>query len=80
MLSAKRLMHRKPRLSPSGLHATSWPRVQRTKAHPIHVAHVQSQEVHQQGLDNLRAAMEQTRILCATVMDTLGPEIVVVNR
>lgn len=39
-----------------------------------------TQEVHQQGLDNLRTAMQQTRILCATVMDTLGPEIVVVNR
>lgn len=38
------------------------------------------QEMHQQGLDNLRKASKATRTLCATVMDTLGPEIVVVNR
>lgn len=38
------------------------------------------QELHQQGLDNLHKAMQQTRTLCATVMDTLGPEIVVLNR
>lgn len=35
---------------------------------------------HQTGFDNLQAAMQRTRKLCSTVMDTLGPEIVVLNR
>ncbi|KAI8477220.1 MAG: pyruvate kinase [Monoraphidium minutum] len=35
---------------------------------------------HRVGLDNLRSAVQRTRKLCATVMDTLGPEIVVINR
>lgn len=37
-------------------------------------------EMHQRGLDNLRKASKATHILCATMMDTLGPEIVVINR
>ncbi|KIY97368.1 Pyruvate kinase [Monoraphidium neglectum] len=36
--------------------------------------------LHQVGLDNVRKAVQATRQLCATVMDTLGPEIVVLNR
>eukprot|EP00877_Chromochloris_zofingiensis_P015067 jgi/Chrzof1/9814/Cz04g17040.t1 len=39
-----------------------------------------TQAYHKEGLDNLRKATQQTRILCATMMDTLGPEIVVLNR
>jgi hypothetical protein len=38
------------------------------------------QELHTKGLANLREACKQTRTLCATVIDTLGPEIVVTNR
>jgi hypothetical protein len=38
------------------------------------------QEWHQETLDNLRTAMARTHLMCATVMDTLGPEIVVINR
>jgi hypothetical protein len=38
------------------------------------------QALHQTSLDNLRAASKATRTLCATWMDTLGPEIVVANR
>lgn len=38
------------------------------------------QEMHQKGLENLRAASKATRTLCATWMDTLGPEIIVINR
>lgn len=38
------------------------------------------QEMHQTGLENLRAASKATRTLCATWMDTLGPEIIVINR
>ncbi|GBG00331.1 pyruvate kinase [Raphidocelis subcapitata] len=34
---------------------------------------------HQTGYDNLQAAMQRTRKLCAAVMDTQGPEIVVLN-
>lgn len=37
-------------------------------------------EWHQEALDNLRTAMARTHLMCATVMDTLGPEIVVINR
>lgn len=48
-------------------------------AHPDPLALI-SQEMHQKGLDNLRAASKETRTLCATWMDTLGPEIIVVNR
>jgi pyruvate kinase len=36
--------------------------------------------MHQKGLENLRAASKATRTLCATWMDTLGPEIIVINR
>eukprot|EP00775_Hariotina_reticulata_P003649 gene3649-3910_t len=38
------------------------------------------QEMHQLGFDNVRKASKATRTLCATMMDTLGPEIVVINR
>eukprot|EP00879_Flechtneria_rotunda_P021983 GHRR01023184.1.p1 GENE.GHRR01023184.1~~GHRR01023184.1.p1 ORF type:complete len:557 (+),score=149.99 GHRR01023184.1:184-1854(+) len=38
------------------------------------------QELHQRGLDNLRKASKQISTLCATMMDSLGPEIVVMNR
>ncbi|KAK7317174.1 hypothetical protein RJT34_01174 [Clitoria ternatea] len=34
-----------------------------------------SHEYHQETLDNLRAAMETTGILCAVMLDTKGPEI-----
>ncbi|KAG5010893.1 hypothetical protein AAZX31_07G208100 [Glycine max] len=34
-----------------------------------------SHEYHQETLDNLRAAMENTGILCAVMLDTKGPEI-----
>lgn len=32
-------------------------------------------EYHQETLDNLRTAMENTRIMCAVMLDTKGPEI-----
>ncbi|WIA08782.1 hypothetical protein OEZ85_008204 [Tetradesmus obliquus] len=38
------------------------------------------QQLHQTSIDNLRKASKATRTLCATMMDTLGPEIVVTNR
>jgi pyruvate kinase len=38
------------------------------------------QATHQEALDNLRAAMHATSTLVATVMDTRGPEILVLNR
>jgi hypothetical protein len=38
------------------------------------------QQLHQTSIDNLRKASKATRQLCATMMDTLGPEIVVTNR
>jgi pyruvate kinase len=38
------------------------------------------QQLHQASIDNLRKASKATRQLCATMMDTLGPEIVVTNR
>lgn len=50
-----------------------------TSAHPDSLGHF-LQAMHQKGLDNLRAASKETRTLCATLMDTLGPEIIVVNR
>ncbi|KAM1753619.1 hypothetical protein ACFX12_006185 [Malus domestica] len=34
-----------------------------------------SHEYHQETLNNLRAAMEPTGILCAIMLDTKGPEI-----
>ncbi|XP_008802624.1 pyruvate kinase, cytosolic isozyme [Phoenix dactylifera] len=34
-----------------------------------------SHEYHQETLDNLRIAMQSTRILCAVMLDTKGPEI-----
>ncbi|KAK3002273.1 hypothetical protein RJ639_022185, partial [Escallonia herrerae] len=34
-----------------------------------------SHDYHQETLDNLRAAMERTGILCAVMLDTKGPEI-----
>ncbi|GJN37961.1 hypothetical protein PR202_gb26964 [Eleusine coracana subsp. coracana] len=34
-----------------------------------------SHEYHQETLDNLRAAMDRTGILCAVMLDTKGPEI-----
>lgn len=37
-------------------------------------------EYHQKSLDNLKAAQAKTRKLCAVALDTMGPEIVVVNR
>eukprot|EP00882_Tetradesmus_deserticola_P006938 GHRQ01007309.1.p1 GENE.GHRQ01007309.1~~GHRQ01007309.1.p1 ORF type:complete len:352 (+),score=148.50 GHRQ01007309.1:103-1056(+) len=37
-------------------------------------------QLHQTSIDNLRQASKATRTLCATMMDTLGPEIVVTNR
>lgn len=38
------------------------------------------QAYHQESLDNLRAAQAKTKKLCAVCLDTMGPEIVVVNR
>ncbi|KAJ7513362.1 hypothetical protein O6H91_24G002800 [Diphasiastrum complanatum] len=32
-------------------------------------------EYHQETLDNLRIAMENTKIMCAVLLDTKGPEI-----
>jgi pyruvate kinase len=42
--------------------------------------HGTPQAYHQEGFDNLQAAIKRTNKLCATVMDTRGPEIVVLNR
>lgn len=39
-----------------------------------------AQAAHQDALNNVRTAMNETGTLVATVMDTLGPEIVVINR
>lgn len=50
-----------------------------TTAHPDPLG-LFSQDMHQKGLDNLRAASKETRTLCGTWMDTLGPEIIVINR
>ena len=47
----------------------SWPAENR--AHP--------QAYHQEGFDNLQAAVKRTGRLCASVMDTRGPEMVVLN-
>lgn len=38
------------------------------------------QAYHQEFLNNLRAAMKRSGRVAACVMDTLGPEIVVLNR
>ncbi|KAF6260927.1 pyruvate kinase [Scenedesmus sp. NREL 46B-D3] len=38
------------------------------------------EQLHQTSINNLRKASKATRTLCATMMDTLGPEIVVTNR
>lgn len=35
---------------------------------------------HQEGLDNLRKAMHKTNTLCAVMLDTIGPEMFVLNR
>ncbi|KXZ54190.1 hypothetical protein GPECTOR_5g285 [Gonium pectorale] len=37
-------------------------------------------EYHQETLDNLRTAMRNTKRLCCTMLDTMGPEIIVLNR
>ncbi|CAM8931791.1 unnamed protein product [Rhodiola kirilowii] len=37
-------------------------------------------EYHQQTLDNLRDSVKQTRKLCAVMLDTVGPELQVVNK
>jgi pyruvate kinase len=34
-----------------------------------------SHEYHKETLDNLRRAMENTKIMCAVMLDTKGPEI-----
>jgi pyruvate kinase len=47
-------------------------------AHPFAIMCLQ--EMHQLGFDNVKKASKATRTLCATMMDTLGPEIVVINR
>jgi hypothetical protein len=63
--------------------AAAWtPAVSRVEPEALtcHLVCLLLQDLHQKGLDNLHAAMQQTRTLCATVMDTLGPEIVVLNR
>ncbi|GIL69969.1 hypothetical protein Vretimale_10037 [Volvox reticuliferus] len=39
-----------------------------------------SMEYHQETLDNLRVAMRNTKRLCCTMLDTMGPEIIVLNR
>ncbi|PNW87383.1 hypothetical protein CHLRE_02g147900v5 [Chlamydomonas reinhardtii] len=39
-----------------------------------------SMEYHQETLDNLRIAMRNTKRLCCTMLDTMGPEIIVLNR
>ncbi|PNG82975.1 Pyruvate kinase, cytosolic isozyme, partial [Tetrabaena socialis] len=38
-----------------------------------------SMEYHQETLDNLRTAQRNTRRLCCTMLDTMGPEIIVLN-
>lgn len=35
---------------------------------------------HQESLNNLRTAQRNTRLLCCTMLDTMGPEIIVLNR
>ncbi|KAG2488957.1 hypothetical protein HYH03_012576 [Edaphochlamys debaryana] len=37
-------------------------------------------DYHQETLDNLRVAMRNTKRLCCTMLDTMGPEIIVLNR
>ncbi|XP_027937521.1 pyruvate kinase 1, cytosolic-like [Vigna unguiculata] len=37
-------------------------------------------EYHQETLENLRAAIKRTRKLCAVMLDTVGPELQVVNK
>ncbi|KAI5648499.1 hypothetical protein M9H77_34504 [Catharanthus roseus] len=37
-------------------------------------------EFHQQTLENLKAAIKSTRKLCAVMLDTVGPELQVVNK
>ncbi|XP_040372055.1 pyruvate kinase 1, cytosolic isoform X2 [Rosa chinensis] len=37
-------------------------------------------EYHQETLDNLKAAVKSTKKLCAVMLDTVGPELQVVNR
>ncbi|GAA0150155.1 kinase [Lithospermum erythrorhizon] len=37
-------------------------------------------EYHQETLDNLRAAIKTTKKLCAVMLDTVGPELQVVNK
>ncbi|MEW5309186.1 MAG: hypothetical protein WDW38_001091 [Sanguina aurantia] len=37
-------------------------------------------EYHQQTLDNLKLAQQQSSKLCAVMLDTMGPEIIVLNR
>ncbi|CAI0469421.1 unnamed protein product [Linum tenue] len=37
-------------------------------------------EYHQQTLENLKAAIKSTRKLCAVMLDTVGPELQVLNR
>ncbi|CAM8891759.1 unnamed protein product [Rhodiola kirilowii] len=37
-------------------------------------------EYHQQTLDNLKDAVKQTKKLCAVMLDTVGPELQVVNK
>ncbi|XP_068649071.1 pyruvate kinase 1, cytosolic-like [Aristolochia californica] len=37
-------------------------------------------EYHQETLDSLRAAMENVKKLCAVMLDTVGPEIQVINK
>ena len=37
-------------------------------------------EYHQETLENLRAAIKTTKKLCAVMLDTVGPEVQVVNR
>ncbi|CAD7700000.1 unnamed protein product [Ostreobium quekettii] len=39
-----------------------------------------SKEHHQETLDNLRKAVRHTKKLCGVIMDTQGPEILVMNR
>ncbi|KAH1060684.1 hypothetical protein GLYMA_02G165300v4 [Glycine max] len=37
-------------------------------------------EYHQETLENLRAAIKSTKKLCAVMLDTVGPELQVVNK
>uniref|UniRef100_A0A2P2J9P0 pyruvate kinase n=1 Tax=Rhizophora mucronata TaxID=61149 RepID=A0A2P2J9P0_RHIMU len=37
-------------------------------------------QYHQETLDNLRAAVKRTKKLCAVMLDTVGPELQVVNK